>query len=254
MIAMDGRHVKHEMPTKAVGSTFFPKDNDVWTLYLPLHVREIFAQVSKNEKLALSPLDPQEGDVPMMLESEGVVGIVDISGYSALASQLYKKTNHAGEVLQRVVNEVFEPILDIIKEHGGDVIKFAGDAILVSWSYPGSHQRTVTSLSKSDLDLTEHAKSTASRASADRETQLNMMSHAIASCWKIGKMMRGYTKIIPELEKPVKLDVHTSLAAGVIHHVHVGVKGTRREYFLSGPATLTASSLLDKAKRGMWLE
>lgn len=302
-------------------------DANVWTLYLPMHIRELFHDSRFQSRkssiqppihaVAKKPSDPnmsvigastpiphpapnnhntleppvgmdrqrrgsasstishpsvnsvEEREVPMMVETWGVVGIVDISGYSALASQLYKhvKIHLAGEVLQRVVNEAFEPILDVIKEYNGDIVKFAGDAILVSWSVPGTMTNgTVHHANKPQPDKPTDLNASTNTTSALQDSNANFLekddtarnpeakaqlfASAIAACNKIVKMMRNYTKTIPELDKPVKLDVHISLAGGMVHHVHVGLKGTRREYFLSGPATLIASSLLDKAKRG----
>lgn len=240
-------------------------------------------------------------EFPLLFETWSVVGMVDISGYSALASQLFKSVSHAGEVLQRIVNEVFEPILDIIMDHGGDVVKFAGDAILVCWTIPntlvtpqnvssyaspvsggintspnatqtGAHIAELTStssnvahssfsgnfnamFSKTFMSSSGPAAMAPPAPGPDQcnitnDQKLMLTAHGIAACVKIARQMRGYTKNIPELEKAVKLDVHISLAGGVTHHVHVGNKGTRREYFLSGPATLQATGTIDKAKRG----
>jgi class 3 adenylate cyclase len=55
---------------------------------------------------------------------------VDLSGYSRIAAAIAHKGAHA---LSSVVNRYLSRLLDIVRNHGGDVVKFAGDAVLVVW-------------------------------------------------------------------------------------------------------------------------
>lgn len=55
---------------------------------------------------------------------------VDLSGYSKIAAAIAHKGAHA---LSSTVNNCLSRILHIIHEHGGDVVKFAGDAVIVVW-------------------------------------------------------------------------------------------------------------------------
>jgi class 3 adenylate cyclase len=55
---------------------------------------------------------------------------VDLSGYSRIAAAIAHKGAHA---LSSVVNNYLSRLLDIVRDHGGDVVKFAGDAVLVVW-------------------------------------------------------------------------------------------------------------------------
>jgi class 3 adenylate cyclase len=55
---------------------------------------------------------------------------VDLSGYSRIAAAIAHKGAHA---LSSVVNNYLSRILHIVHDHGGDVVKFAGDAVLVAW-------------------------------------------------------------------------------------------------------------------------
>jgi len=55
---------------------------------------------------------------------------VDLSGYSRITSAVAHKGAH---YLSSVVNAYFSEILTIVREHGGDVVKFAGDAVMVVW-------------------------------------------------------------------------------------------------------------------------
>ena len=105
---------------------------------------------------------------------------VDISGYSKLASAL--SSAHA---LAEAVNGYFKPIVDIVLEFGGDILKFAGDAMMVIW--PVSKRRPIQQcchealacamrmqkdcgshfISKADATLKLHIGMTAGKLDAD---------------------------------------------------------------------------------------
>lgn len=55
---------------------------------------------------------------------------IDLSGYSKISSAIASKGAHA---LSSVVNSYLHNILQIVHANGGDVVKFAGDAVLVLW-------------------------------------------------------------------------------------------------------------------------
>lgn len=55
---------------------------------------------------------------------------VDLSGYSKITAAIAHRGAHT---LSTLVNSYLARLLDIVRVHGGDVLKFAGDAILVVW-------------------------------------------------------------------------------------------------------------------------
>lgn len=61
---------------------------------------------------------------------------VDISGFTVLSQRL------PVDALRLHINAYFKKILDIIFKYGGDVVKFAGDALFIVWQTP------VTDMSK----------------------------------------------------------------------------------------------------------
>ena len=60
----------------------------------------------------------------------------DISGFTALTEQLSRRGPEGAEELTRLLNMYFGGIIDAIEVAGGDVLKFAGDALLAIWSAP----------------------------------------------------------------------------------------------------------------------
>ncbi len=63
----------------------------------------------------------------------GSVLFADITGFTPLASVLAERGPAGTEELSWALNAYFDQLLSIITEHGGDPIKFAGDAILAVW-------------------------------------------------------------------------------------------------------------------------
>ena len=57
----------------------------------------------------------------------------DISGFTALTERL-ARTGPAGvEELTELLNDCFGRLVKLVVDHGGDVVKFAGDALLALW-------------------------------------------------------------------------------------------------------------------------
>jgi len=68
------------------------------------------------------------------VEDNCTVVLADISGFTKLAEKLAKRPDGSGtEILSSKLNIYFGRMIDMIYAGGGDVIKFAGDALLVVW-------------------------------------------------------------------------------------------------------------------------
>src|SRR5690349_5715994 len=59
---------------------------------------------------------------------DAAVMLADLSGFTKLAERLEREVSAAAEELTRILNAFFGPLIDTIEAHGGDVVKFAGDA------------------------------------------------------------------------------------------------------------------------------
>lgn len=72
----------------------------------------------------------------------GAVLVADISGFTTLTEQLTKKGPGGIELLTKCINSYFDLIIGTVKAHGGDVIKFAGDAIICLFKPTGPEHRS----------------------------------------------------------------------------------------------------------------
>lgn len=58
----------------------------------------------------------------------GVAMFLDITGFTSITEELMKHGSEGAEVLSRIINNVFDPIIDLVYKSGGFISSFAGDA------------------------------------------------------------------------------------------------------------------------------
>src|SRR5947209_8316448 len=85
--------------------------------------------------LSSNPEVPVE---PRLEQFEAAVMFADISGFTALSEKLAQQGPQGAETLAGLLNSYFTELIGIITEQGGEVVKFAGDALLALW--PSSEQ------------------------------------------------------------------------------------------------------------------
>jgi class 3 adenylate cyclase len=87
-------------------------------------------------RVARHPLLAAPLESPHTERADGAVLFADISGFTALSEDLARSGAQAGEELTAILNDYFGRLTSIIDSHGGDLVKFADDALLALW--PGS--------------------------------------------------------------------------------------------------------------------
>ena len=73
---------------------------------------------------------PKEFQYGNTFRTDFVVSIHDLSGFSSLCNR-WKDTP---DLVADKVNSVFDKLIQIMTSQGGDIISFAGDALIVGWS------------------------------------------------------------------------------------------------------------------------
>ncbi len=64
----------------------------------------------------------------------GAVLFADIAGFSRLADQLTRNNPAGADELTAILNDYFGHLIQLVHDQGGDVVKFAGDALLALWA------------------------------------------------------------------------------------------------------------------------
>lgn len=83
--------------------------------------------------LARLERDPTPLDEPVGDYFAGAVLAADISGFTALTERLMQHGAIGVEELSIILNAYFGRLIDIVIDHGGDIIEFTGDGILALW-------------------------------------------------------------------------------------------------------------------------
>src|SRR5512138_832669 len=77
--------------------------------------------------------DPAPIEAPVAEEFQAAILFADISGFTLLTERMAAMGPTGVEILARILNEYFGQLIDIIHSYGGDVVKFAGDAVIAVW-------------------------------------------------------------------------------------------------------------------------
>ena len=95
--------------------------NNPLATYLPqIQLRSIVARTARQTE-------------PFERNCAGSILLVDITGFTELAEQFAAQGAAAVEGLSKVLNAYFGRMAEVITEHGGDILTFAGDAALALW-------------------------------------------------------------------------------------------------------------------------
>src|SRR4051794_29946152 len=136
---------------------------------------------------------------------------LDISGFTALSERLAERGKLGAEELIRLISLSYAGLIDIAERHGGDVLKFRGDALLMLFDETRHEERAV-------------------------QAALAMQAYIRAS---------GATE---SSVGPVTLGMAAGLVSGECHLFLVG--GPRRELVVCGPAASATLELEDAAAGG----
>jgi class 3 adenylate cyclase/tetratricopeptide (TPR) repeat protein len=96
-----------------------------------------FVPAVLRQRLAADPTTPASAYTET--SAAGVL-FADISGFTALSERLAERGPEGVEELTQVLNAYFGQLIDLITAHGGDVVKFAGDALLAFWPQTGPEE------------------------------------------------------------------------------------------------------------------
>ena len=84
-------------------------------------------------RAALAGCAAPPGGGPLAVRHDAAVLLVDISGFTRLCDR-FQALGEAGiDAFTAIINRVFAALLARIEAHGGEVVKFDGDALIVAW-------------------------------------------------------------------------------------------------------------------------
>jgi class 3 adenylate cyclase/predicted ATPase len=160
---------------------------------------------------------------PRFSSFECALLFVDISGFTRLSTLLDP------ESLSKVINNYFQVLVDKVFEFGGDIQKFAGDALFAEWR------------ASSTVSIESCCEAAGACASS-------MVKH----CADFSVMaFRGMVDSIEARGTPVaSLNVHCGLGLGHMTGLHIGDNENRREYLYLGRPIVEATGACNCANLG----
>jgi len=165
----------------------------------------------ENKKLGLS-----SNELPHKSNHESALLFVDVAGFTHLSLIVDP------EQLSKIINSYFQLIVNEIVCTGGDVIKFAGDALFAEWEVVAPIQNE-TGFSRSLPECVAIAATCGARIVASLSDFSVYGSISSGNGYSSGSAL-------------AVLNIHCGLGAGTIIGIHVGDNECRREYLILGDA------------------
>ncbi|MDF1666527.1 MAG: adenylate/guanylate cyclase domain-containing protein, partial [Planctomycetota bacterium] len=167
--------------------------------------------------LMLNGLVKRGPEIPQSEDThfEAAVLFADISGFTALTESLADKGADGVEELTRILNAYFGQIISVVRSHGGDVIKFAGDALLAFWP-------------------------------SDEQASLGIMARRATQC------ALALQRSLQDFSAPggVKMSLKVSVSAGDVRSLQLGGLLNRWEFVVAGKPLSDAGKANDQARKG----
>ncbi|MBM3274224.1 MAG: adenylate/guanylate cyclase domain-containing protein, partial [Candidatus Sericytochromatia bacterium] len=160
--------------------------------------------------------DPAPIKAPEKEEFQAAVLLADVSGFTRLTETLAQRGPEGAEEMTRALNAYFGQLIEIIHAHGGDVAKFAGDAMLVVWP-----------------DV----------AQAGTPGELTCRA---AQCALALQREVGVSETIPG----APLSLHCAIGAGEMAMAHIGGVYGRWEFVVTGTALVSMGGAAHLSKTG----
>lgn len=144
--------------------------------------------------------DPTPIAKPQIDRFPAAVIFIDISGFTILTETLVKSGPDGLEALTAILNAYFGQIVDLILKYGGDVLKFAGDALLAVWPV--------------------------------QEAEQNLQKQALQAC-QCALVIQAFSQSYTTTSE-VSLALRIGIGAGDVAIAHIGGVYKRWEYAITG--------------------
>ena len=78
---------------------------------------------------------------PASEQQEMVAWFADLSNFSHLTHEITERERAGPELVGQLLNETFGPIIERVTSYGGEVLEFAGDSVLATWTINAERDR-----------------------------------------------------------------------------------------------------------------
>ena len=184
---------------------------------------------------------------PASFFMNGVCLLVDISGFTKLSEKFCDQGRSGIDDLQLATNGFMGQLVDIIYTFGGDIIKFAGDAIICVFSpdFTANNRRPVRRTSMGSFNPNDESSYLMNLESSSVEHSVSMNGQTTIPPEVVLRVMLC-AKLLTEVQTD-KLTVHVAMSCGEMCFGVLGGFENRWECLISGPCIHQLSGCLDDA-------
>ena len=160
--------------------------------------------------------NPQPPQYPEIQQFPAAILFLDISGFTSLNEKLAQLGAAGPELVSNHINSYFASLIKAVSEHGGDVLKFAGDALICLWG------------SKTEIN-----------------TPLEVLTLRAIQCgFDIQTRLDKY-----DSNEGFSLTLHIGIGSGELYSLWVGSNDSW-EYLVSGEPLAQLRTAVDNSKTG----
>lgn len=164
---------------------------------------------------------------------QGVCLLVDISGFTKLSGEFCDRGKNGIDDLQLATNVFMGKLVEVIYKFGGDIIKFAGDAIICVFS-----PNLITSLSFGNIRGSFCGFESSTKDNTQDQNPLILLE-VILRAMHCAQLLRGI--------QTDKLSVHVAISCGELCFGILGGVENRWECLISGECIHELAACLDDA-------
>tara|TARA_B110001452_G_scaffold69193_1_gene55822 strand:+ start:2527 stop:6096 length:3570 start_codon:yes stop_codon:yes gene_type:complete len=169
---------------------------------------------------------------------EAAMIFADASGFTALTEKLAARPDGA-ERMCEIMNRFLGAIIDIVHSHCGDVVKFAGDAVSVTFPVATKVEGQYGAM-RYQADGGSRPAASDMRSAVARATRCACVLHEKLHMFKGWEDENG----------AITLSLHIGVGCGTVTMLHLGGDGHRWEYVLGGPPVSQSADAEPLAKSG----
>jgi class 3 adenylate cyclase len=181
----------------------------------------------------------QEYIEPLSIFMNGVCLVVDISGFTRLSGEFCGMGKSGIDQLQLATNGFMGQLVGIIQSYGGEIIKFAGDAIICLFPCRLMYGASLSRVERTNSNVSEPSEGVSLGASTPTAPVAPLTADPIITAMLCAEKLRTV--------ETDKLTAHIAIGCGEMCFGVLGGFDNQWECLISGPCIQDLSACLDDA-------